>query len=391
MQRSLDRLIRGIIITGTLLIPSYGPGFIVHANQQKIAQQQEYSDKIDYQQGIKLYNNAVKEEKRVARLIRRALVGDAPRKYILLANTFQELNANNTIDRIIEEALKARNRFETLVNNYPDSEYADDCLFMVGESSLLIARLFTDVYGVTAGSRIQSGIEAKEKLARFKLDEIGIEGQGLLYTYNCDAYRKLLETYPESESADNAQFRLDDASMGSRYEGYEGDIRREAEDSLKVWLPFMEKYPDCELMDQVLLRTAIAYHTLAGYDGILGGYSPTRYDIQGIINRGRRSGSIRDEKGEMQEIVFDQMSFTDEDYLGKALRAYQQIADNYPGSESAAVAQYYTGVLHELGYKDTESAIEAHQGVIESYPDALKFDEDALLVKLAGERIKRLK
>jgi len=403
MRRILDRFVRGVLIMGSLLTPGSWPGFMMHASQQqKIAQQQEYSDKTYYQRGIELYQNAVKEEKEVAHLIRRALVGDALRKYILLANTFQKLNANNTIDNIIEEVLKARDAFETVISDN-HIEYADVCLFMMGESSSLISKLFTDVYGVTAGSRIQSARDAREKIAKSKLDEIGIEGKGLFYTYNCDAYRELLERHPESEWADNAQFRLNNASMSS--EGYEGAIRArhqmtfgpkpiivegEAEDSLKIWLPFIEKYPESELKARVLLRIAVAYHTLAGYDGILGGFSPTRYDIQGIIDRSRWRGTIRDEKGELQEIVYDRMSYINESYLDKALNAYKQVIADYARSESAVVAQYYIGVVHELGYRDKGKAIDAYKKVIGFYPDAVKFGEDALLVRLANDRIKRL-
>jgi outer membrane protein assembly factor BamD (BamD/ComL family) len=348
--------------------------------------QQEY-----YQQGMRLYQDAVEQEKEIARLIDRALVRDAPRIYILLAGAFQKLKADNRIDEIIEEALKARDIFETLADNHPDDEYADDSLFMVGECSSLISKLLTDVYGATAGFRVRSAKEAEGKLTKFKLYEIGINGDGMRYGYNGDAYRELLERYPESRWADNAQFRLNEAFMSKSYEGYEGGMRSkphmtfgpkpiivegEAEDSLKLWVSFVEKYPDSELMDEALLRIATAYHTLAGYDGILGGYSPTRYDIRGIIDRGDKR---------------DRMNFIDKSYLDKALKIYQQIVAGYPTGESAVVAQYYIGVIYELGFKDGERAIKAYEGVLEFYPHALKFDEDALLVKLVVERIRKLK
>ena len=302
MRKIVDGLLRGILVTGMLIIPSYSHTSFAGSGQQNIAPQ--YSDKVHHDQGIRLYHNAGEDEEEVARLIRKALVGDAPRKYILLADAFKKLNTNNTIDNIIAEALEATKVFETVISEVHNSEYADNGLFWVGESRLLIARLFTDVYGATAYTRIQSAREAAEKLDRFGLNEMGIKAHGMCYVYDGETYREVLENYPEGEWADNAQFRLNEALMGTGTEGYEGNTSGEAADSLKIWLPFVEKYPHTELMDLALLRVAAAYHTLAGYDGILGGYSTTRYDVQGIVDRNRRSGSYTDDEGKTRTMEF---------------------------------------------------------------------------------------
>ena len=226
----------------------------------------------------------------------------------------------------LREFEQARAIFQQLLADYPNARELPDILFGLAESFY------------QQGQYAEAIVYYQRLLGEFPDEPSADDSQ-----YNMawclielkrteqamQAFRVLLERYPQSEFAASVQFTFGDYAYN----------RGDYQEAMRLYLLVQERFPTAEVASQVPrlvaeLREAIAYE---------------RYE-QGIA-------------------LMDSAEATKEtQYYQQAVEIFQDVIDNYPGTESEIGALSNMGVcLEELG--KWRQAVEAYDRVIQLFED----------------------
>jgi TolA-binding protein len=206
--------------------------------------------------------------------------------------------------------------FQQLINDYPDSEYADDAQYYIGYIN--------------------------EK-------KLGYYIQALL------EYQKLIDNYPNSEFADDAQLGTGNCYYATK------DYSHAIEEYQKL----IDDYSGSSLLPLAQYSIGQSYRKLANY-------------AQAIIEFTKTIENYPESEYTAPAQYYIASSYYDAQDYNQAILEFQITIDNYPDStwpgESdrliAPCAQYYIGYCYGQKLEQWEEAIPAYQLVINNYPNS---------------------
>jgi TolA-binding protein len=204
--------------------------------------------------------------------------------------------------------------FQQLINDYPDSEYADDAQYYIGYIN--------------------------EK-------KLGYYIQALL------EYQKLIDNYPNSEFADDAQLGIGNCYYATK------DYSHAIEEYQKL----IDDYSESSLLPLAQYSIGQSYRKLANY-------------AQAILEFTKTIENYPESEYAAPAQYYLAYSYYDTQDYNQAILEFQITIDNYPDStwpgESdrliAPCAQYYIGYCYGQKLEQWEEAIPAYQLVIDNYP-----------------------
>jgi len=256
---------------------------------------------------------------------------------------------------------EAINTFAQLVNDYPESKYADDAQYYIGY-----------INEKKLGYYIQALLEYQELINNY-LDspyaddaQLGI-GNCYYATYDyshaIEAYQKVIDNYPQSSLLALAQYSI--AQSYRKLANYEQAILE--------FTKVIENYPESDYAAPAQYYIAYSYYEAKNYE-------PAILEFQKTIDNYPDSTW----PGESDRLIAPCAQY----YIGycygqklgqweEAILAYQKVIDNYPnstwsnGQEIPPDAQYEIGWSYEQLERWCE-AIDAYQLVIDNYPGTTK-------------------
>jgi len=216
----------------------------------------------------------------------------------------------------MEDYNNAITTFQQLINDYPDSEYADDAQYFIGYIN--------------------------EK-------KLGYYIQALL------EYQKLIDNYPNSEFADDAQLGTGNCYYATK------DYSHAIEEYRKL----IDDYSGSSLLPLAQYSIGQSYRKLANH-------------AQAIIEFTKTIENYPESDYAAPAQYYIASSYYDAQDYNQAILEFQITIDNYPDStwlgESeiliAPCAQYYIGWCYGQKLKQWEEAISAYQLVIDNYPNS---------------------
>ena len=214
------------------------------------------------------------------------------------------------------EYTNALTTFQQLVNDFPDSQYADDAQYYIGYIN--------------------------EK-------KLGYYIQALL------EYQELINNYPDSPYADDAQL-----GIGNCYY-----VTYDYSHAIEAYQKLIEDYPESSLLALAQYSIAQSYRKLVNYEQAI-------LEFNKVIENYPES----DYPAPAQYYI-GYSYYEAKDYI-QAILEFQKTMDNYPDStwlgESeiliAPCAQYYIGYCYGQKLGQWEEAIPAYQLVINNYPNS---------------------
>jgi TolA-binding protein len=237
-----------------------------------------------------------------------------------LANTYYSLR----------EFTDAREAFAYLLREYPDAGALPDILFGLAESHYQLGE-FQPAIGHYQQilEKYPNDSTADRSLYNMAwcMIELKREDESMV------AFRRLLERYPHSEFAASAQFTLADDAYN----------RRSYEEAMAGYRLVQERYPDDPVAAQVPrliseISEAVAYE---------------HYEAALVLMDSAEAA----EQGESQK-----------EYFERAVGAFQEISERYPGTESELGALSNMGVCLE-GLGQWREAVAVYDQVIGMYED----------------------
>jgi len=267
-----------------------------------------------------------------------------------------------------EDYNNAITTFQQLINDYPDSEYADEAQYYIAWSYYNLASYeeaiieFEKIEGNYPNSEFID--DAKYYIAYCNEKKLGYYVKALLQYYN------FLDSFPDSEFADDAQLGIGDCcyamkQYSSAIEGYQ-----------KV----LDNYPQSPLLALAQYSIAHSYRRMAKYDNAID-------EFEKVIDNYPES----DYSSPAQYYIgYSYYEFQD---YSQAILGFQKVIDNYPNSTwpneqerlVAPCAQYYIGWCYEK-LEQWSAAIIAYQKVIDNYPDST-WSDGSSIVEYAQSRI----
>ena len=206
--------------------------------------------------------------------------------------------------------------FEQLINDYPDSEYADNAQYYIAY-----------IYEKQLGQYVKALLE----------------------------YYNFLMDFPDSELADDSQLGIGNCSyaMGQYYSAIEG------------YQKVINNYPESTLNALAQYSLAQSYRKLLNYG-------------QAIIEFFEVIANYPDSEYVAAAQYYAGYSYYQDEEYNQAILEFQDAVDNYPQSnwpgESerlvAPCAQYYIGWCHGQKLGQWNEAVTAYQLVIDNYPES---------------------
>jgi len=268
----------------------------------------------------------------------------------------------------MEDYNNAITTFQQLINDYPDSEYADEAQYYIAWSYYNLASYeeaiieFEKIEGNYPNSEFID--DAKYYIAYCNEKKLGYYVKALLQYYN------FLDSFPDSEFADDAQLGIGDCcyamkQYSSAIEGYQ-----------KV----LDNYPQSPLLALAQYSIAHSYRRMAKYDKAID-------EFEKVIDNYPES----DYSSPAQYYIgYSYYEFQD---YSQAILGFQKVIDNYPNSTwpneqerlVAPCAQYYIGWCYEK-LEQWSNAIIAYQKIIDDYPGST-WSDGSSIVEYAQSRI----
>ena len=216
----------------------------------------------------------------------------------------------------MEDYNNAITTFQQLINDYPDSEYADDAQYYIGSIN--------------------------EK-------KLGYYIQALL------EYQKLIDNYPNSEFADDAQL-----GTGNCYYA-----TKDYSHAIEAYQKIIDNYSQSNIAPLAQYSIGQSYRKLANY-------------AQAILEFTKTIENYSESEYAAPAQYYLASSYYDAQDYNQAILEFQITIDNYPDStwpgESdrliAPCAQYYIGWCYGQKLKQWEEAIPVYQLVIDNYPNS---------------------
>lgn len=214
------------------------------------------------------------------------------------------------------EYTNALTAFQQLVNDFPDSPYADDAQYYIGYTN--------------------------EK-------KLGYYIQALL------EYQELINNYPDSSYADDAQL-----GIGNCYY-----VTYDYSHAIKAYQKLIDDYPESSLLALAQYSIAQSYRKLANYE-------------QAILEFAKTIENYPESDYAAPAQYYLANSYYDAQNYNQAILEFQITIDNYPDSTwpgeaerlIAPCAQYYIGYCYGQKLGQWEEAIPAYQLVIDHYPNS---------------------
>lgn len=216
------------------------------------------------------------------------------------------------------EYTNALTTFQQLVNDFPDSQYADDAQYYIGY-----------IYEKKLGCcyYIQALLE----------------------------YQKLIDNYPDSSYADDAQL-----GIGNCYY-----VTYDYPHAIEAYQKLIVDYPESSLLALAQYSIAQSYRKLANYE-------------QAVLEFNKVIESYPESDYAAPAQYYIGYSYYEAKDYSQAILEFQKTIDNYPDStwlgESeiliAPCAQYYIGYCYGQKLEQWEEAIPAYQLVIDNYPNS---------------------
>jgi len=257
----------------------------------------------------------------------------------------------------LEDYSTAITTFQQLINNYPDSEYADNAQYYIGYC-----------YEKKLGYYIQALLEYQKLIDNYSNSEFADDAQMGIgncyyatkdYSHAIEIYQKLIDNYPESSLLALAQY-----SVGQSY-------RKLAnyEQAILEFNKVMENYPESDYVAPAQYYIGYSYYESQNYN-------------QAILEFQIAIDNYPDSTwpGESERLIAPCAQYYIGWCLGKkleqwsdAISAFQLVIDNYPdstwsnGQEIPPDAQYQIGWSYEQLELWCE-AVEAYQKVMNNYP-----------------------
>ncbi|WP_406607508.1 tetratricopeptide repeat protein [Candidatus Infernicultor aquiphilus] len=216
----------------------------------------------------------------------------------------------------MEDYNNAITTFQQLINDYPDSEYADEAQYYIGSIN--------------------------EK-------KLGYYIQALL------EYQKLIDNYPNSEFADDAQL-----GTGNCYYA-----TKDYSHAIEAYQKVIDDYPDSSLLPLAQYSIGQSYRKLTNYE-------------QAILEFTKTIENYPESEYAAPAQYYIASSYYDAQDYNQAILEFQKTVDNFPDSawpgESetliAPCAQYYIGYCYGQKLGQWEEAIPAYQLIIDNYPNS---------------------
>ena len=229
----------------------------------------------------------------------------------------------------LREFSDARASFDYLFREYPQASVLPDILFGLAESHYQLGE-FESAIGhyehILASYLRDSTADRSQYNMAWCLIELKREEEAMV------AFRTLLERYPQSEFAPSAQFTLADEAYN----------RQSYEEALEGYLLVQERYPDDPVAAQVPrlvaeIKEAVAYE---------------HYELAlALMDSADASTGV-----------------SQKEYFERAVTAFKDISERYPGTESELGALSNMGVCLE-GLRQWRDAVEVYDQVIAMYED----------------------
>ena len=216
----------------------------------------------------------------------------------------------------MEDYNNAITTFQQLINDYPDSEYADEAQYYIGSIN--------------------------EK-------KLGYYIQALL------EYQKLIDNYPNSEYADDAQL-----GTGNCYYA-----TKDYSHAIEAYQKVIDDYPDSSLLPLAQYSIGQSYRKLTNYE-------------QAILEFTKTIENYPESEYAAPAQYYIASSYYDAQDYNQAILEFQKTVDNFPDSAwpgksetlIAPCAQYYIGYCYGQKLGQWEEAIPAYQLIIDNYPNS---------------------
>ena len=216
----------------------------------------------------------------------------------------------------MEDYNNAITTFQQLINDYPDSEYADEAQYYIGSIN--------------------------EK-------KLGYYIQALL------EYQKLIDNYPNSEFADDAQL-----GTGNCYYA-----TKDYSHAIEAYQKVIDDYPDSSLLPLAQYSIGQSYRKLTNYE-------------QAILEFTKTIENYPESEYAAPAQYYIASSYYDAQDYNQAILEFQKTVDNFPDSAwpgksetlIAPCAQYYIGYCYGQKLGQWEEAIPAYQLIIDNYPNS---------------------
>ena len=216
----------------------------------------------------------------------------------------------------MEDYNNAITTFQQLINDYPDSEYADDAQYYIGYIN--------------------------EK-------KLGYYIQALL------EYQKLIDNYSNSEYADDAQL-----GTGNCYYA-----TKDYSHAIEAYQKVIDDYPDSSLLPLAQYSIGQSYRKLTNYE-------------QAILEFTKTIENYPESEYAAPAQYYIASSYYDAQDYNQAILEFQKTVDNFPDSAwpgksetlIAPCAQYYIGYCYGQKLGQWEEAIPAYQLIIDNYPNS---------------------
>jgi len=212
----------------------------------------------------------------------------------------------------------AINNFQQLIDEYPDSEYADDAQYYIAWSNYYLT----------------------------------------LYEQAIIEFEKVTENYPYSEYVDDSQYYINycaEKKLGNYVK------------SLLGYYDFLKIYPDSEYADDAQLGVGDSWYAMGEYSyAITEGYQKLLDDYPQSSLLSLAQYSIA-------------QSYRKQTNYEQAIIEFGVVIQNYPESDYPALAQYYIGYSHYQN-QDYNNAIVEFQKILEDYADCIWLDGNNRLI-----------
>jgi len=272
------------------------------------------------------------------------------------------------------EYTNALTTFQQLVNDFPDSQYADDAQYYIGY-----------INEKKLGYYIQALLEYQELINNYPDSSYADDAQLGIgncyyvtydYSHAIKAYQKLIDDYPESSLLALAQYSI--AQSYRKLANYEQAILE--------FTKTIENYPESDYAAPAQYYLANSYYDTKNYNQAI---------LEFQITIDNYSDSTW--PGESERLIAPCAQY----YIGycygqkleqwnNAIPAYQLVIDNYPNSTWGNGQEIPPDAQYEIGWSYEQlglwcEAIDAYQLVIDNYPGTTKSNWAEVRINAIGE------
>lgn len=230
------------------------------------------------------------------------------------------------------EYLRAVQSFRDLETNFPASEFYDQARYWRAQC-LEAQRIYNQAQQLYR-TLLEEAPEEVAVQAGLRLGEMAFARED--YVAAIQEFRATLEAYPKSAQRAELWLRQGEAQMAL-------EDQTRYDEALASFDQVLQAGPDRDQEYRARLNSGSVHYALGDEEAALKAYI-------GLL----KEGKFRNYEGRTRLLIGQ--SYQDRRQLEQALAEYEQVRDDFPGTPSAAMALYRTGLLHLQEYGDTELA-----------------------------------